>query len=70
MPHEPKSLKNSPPPPDDWMDDVYGSEQDQAKLDNWRRKHNLKVLAQRKAFREYFGEDMEEYPDYQNEENA
>lgn len=65
-----ESLENLPPPPDDWMGDVFGDEKDQARLDKWRRNHNLKVLVQRKAFREYFGHDLEDYPDWQTEDNA
>lgn len=67
----PKSLDNNPPlPPEDWVTDVLTGSKDQAAADIWRKVHNLKVLEQREAYREFFGEDFEEYPEWQTKENA
>lgn len=59
-----------PPPPEEWIIDVYSDAKEQLAMDIWRRVHNLKVLAQRQAYRDYFGNDYEEYPEWQTEENA
>lgn len=63
-----KSLKEAPPFPEEWIDDVYCTKDTQLAMDIWKKVHNLKVLQQRKAFREFFGFDAAEYPDYQTEE--
>lgn len=59
-----------PKPPEEWIIDVYSDRKDQDAMDIWRRVHNLKVLEQRQAYRDYFGYDYEEYPEWQTKENA
>lgn len=66
----PQNLASPPPPPDDWVSDVYADPKEQVAMDIWRKVHNLKVLEQREAYREFFGKDFEEYPEWQTEENA
>lgn len=62
------SLENAPDIPQEWIVDMQGEQKDQLALDLYRRVHNLKVLEQRKAFKEFFGFDADDYPSWQTEE--
>lgn len=65
-----KSLDNAPPIPEDWIMDVFVDESEQDAMDIWKQQHNLKVLEQRIAFKEFFGFDADDYPDWQDEKAA